>query len=261
MNLPTVIVSLIVPIVASLVALYFGIITTWNSAATQLYGYSFSEVKGRHISFLTVPDTTKVSEIYQPLEQIESIENFETIHQKKDGQIISISLIISAIKDSTGQLSDASMIARDITERQLSQQLLKQQTAALKEQAELLNLAQDSITVRDLNHNFTFWNKGAEKIYGWTEPEVLGKTCHSLLQTEFPQPLPEIQAQLLTQDCWEGELVQRKKDGTQIIVSSRWALRRDQNNQPIAILEINNDMSDLYNELRLRKLIQTELEQ
>ncbi|HEY9694077.1 MAG TPA: PAS domain S-box protein [Oculatellaceae cyanobacterium] len=238
-----------------------GIISTWNMAATELYGYSPSEAKGRHISFLTVPDNQEISEIYQPLEQSESMENFETVHQKKDGQLVSISLTVSAIKDSVGQIIGTSIIAHNITERQLAQQLLKQQAASLKEQAELLNLAHDAIIVRDLNNNFTLWNKGAEEIYGWTEAEALGKTSHSLLQTEFPQPLSEIQTQLLTQDRWEGELIHRKKDGTQIIVSSRWALRRDQNNQPLAILEINNDISEVYEELRLRKLIQTELEQ
>lgn len=59
------------------------------------------------------------------------------------------------------------------------------------------------------------WNRGAEEIYGWTEAEALGKTSHSLLQTEFPQPLSEIQTQLLTQDRWQGELIHRKKVSAQ----------------------------------------------
>ncbi len=164
-----------------------------------------------------------------------------------------IKLVILSIAIAISASLIALMIARNTTQRQLTQQLLEQQTAALKEQAELLNLAHESITIRDLHNNLTFWNKGAEKIYGWTEAEALGKTSHSLLQTEFPQPFSEIKAQLLIENCWEGELVHRKKDGTPVIVSSRWALRRDQNNQPIAILEFNNDISN-------SKLIQTELE-
>ncbi|MCU0547407.1 MAG: PAS domain S-box protein [Oscillatoriaceae cyanobacterium Prado104] len=113
----------------------------------------------------------------------------------------------------------------------------------LKEQAQLLDLAHDSIITWDLNSAIAFWNRGAEFMYGWTKDEALGKECHSLLKTEFPQPLPEIKAQLLANGYWEGELVHCTKDERSIAVSSRWVLQKDAAGQPIKTLEINNDIT------------------
>jgi PAS domain-containing protein len=78
--------------------------------------------------------------------------------------------------------------------------------------------------VRDLEHKVTSWNKGAEKLYGWTSEEAEGKTCHTLLQTEFPKPREEIQAQLLTEMHFSGEVVQFARDGRRIVSLCRWVL-------------------------------------
>ncbi len=117
-------------------------------------------------------------------------------------------------------------------------------TAPLREQSDLLQLAHDGIIVMDLNHAITFWNRGAEERYGWTASEALGQVAHVLLQTQFPQPLGEIHSQLLRSGRWEGELAHTRRDGTPIIVASRWALQRDAQGQPVAILEINNDITE-----------------
>lgn len=120
---------------------------------------------------------------------------------------------------------------------------LRCQTAILQEQTELLELAHDTIMVRDLNSVILFWNRGAEETYGWSRVEALGKVTHSLLRTQFPVPLAQIESDLRRDGRWEGELVHRKKDGNQIVVASRWALRRDSTGHPLAILEINNDVT------------------
>ncbi len=114
----------------------------------------------------------------------------------------------------------------------------------LLEQAQLLELAHDSIITRDLNGLISFWNEGAEHMYGWKKSEALGQISHTLLKTQFPQPLAEIQAQLLEKDYWEGELVNRNRDNHLIIVSSRWAVQKDDAGKPIKILEINNDITE-----------------
>ena len=117
--------------------------------------------------------------------------------------------------------------------------------AALREQANLFNLTHASIFVRDMQDIITYWNLGAEELYGWTSAEVVGKvTTHQLLQTVFPAPLDEIDAELLRTDRWEGELVHTKADGTQAVVASRWSLQRDEQKQPLAILELNNDITE-----------------
>ena len=128
---------------------------------------------------------------------------------------------------------------------------------ALEEQSQLLDLTLDGILVRDLNDVITFWNRGAQELYGWTKLEALGQVSHPLLQTEFPKPLPEIRAELLKGDRWVGELVQRTREGRSIIVRSNWVLKRDAEGKPLAILETNHDITDhrLANDA-LRTIIQ-----
>ena len=101
-----------------------------------------------------------------------------------------------------------------------------------KKDLDLLNLTHDSILVRDLDDRIVFWNHGAEETYGWTEKEALGKVADELLQTQFPKPLHDIKAELLLSGRWEGELVQRTRDSTRIVVASRWALKKDQEGKP-----------------------------
>lgn len=123
---------------------------------------------------------------------------------------------------------------------------LKSQGAArtLREQASLLDLTHDSIFVRDMNDVITYWNHGAELLYGWPSKEAIGKVSHELLRTVFPAPLDEIKAALLATDRWEGELSHTKQDGTTVTVASRWSLQRDERGRPVATLETNNDITE-----------------
>lgn len=107
------------------------------------------------------------------------------------------------------------------------------------QQASLLNLTHDTIFVRDVNDVITYWNRGAQELYGWTAEDAIGKKSHDLLQTIFPSPLEDIVAELHRAGRWEGELQHAKADGTNVVVASRWALRRDEQNQPAAVLETN----------------------
>jgi len=132
---------------------------------------------------------------------------------------------------------------------------LETEVAARTQQASLLNLTHDTIFVRDVSDIITYWNRGAQELYGWTAEEAIGKHTHQLLQTVFPVPIEEIRAELLRADRWEGELEKTKADGTQVVVASRWSLRRDEQGRPVAILETNNDITERKRtEERIRKL-------
>jgi PAS domain S-box-containing protein len=115
--------------------------------------------------------------------------------------------------------------------------------AATQRQAALLNLTHDTVVARDLNDVITFWNRGAQELYGWTSDEVLGRVTHELLRTEFPAPLEAIMAELHRTGRWEGELVHTRRDGTKVTVASRWSLQRDTEGRPLAILTTNNDIT------------------
>jgi PAS domain S-box-containing protein len=113
----------------------------------------------------------------------------------------------------------------------------------VSERSSLLNLTHDTIFVHDMSDRIRFWNRGAEELYGWTPEQAIGKSSHELLRTVFPSPLDDIQAEFLRTGRWEGELKHTKADGTQVIVASRWSLRTDEQQQPIAVLETNNDIT------------------
>jgi len=114
----------------------------------------------------------------------------------------------------------------------------------LREQAGLLDLTHDTVFVRDTSDVITYWNRGAGERYGWTREQAVGKVSHHLLQTIFPAPLEEINAELRRTGRWEGELVHTKRDGTQVIVASRWSMQQDEQGRPLAILETNNDITE-----------------
>jgi two-component system, LuxR family, sensor kinase FixL len=123
---------------------------------------------------------------------------------------------------------------------------LKNQSAnaAVRDQARLLDLTHDTIFVRDMNDVITYWNRGAEELYGLRPDEAIGKVSHELMKTVFPVPLDEITAELLRTGRWEGDLVHFKRDGARVTVSSRWSLQRDERGRPVAIMETNNDITE-----------------
>jgi PAS domain S-box-containing protein len=121
---------------------------------------------------------------------------------------------------------------------------LEKEVAERTQQASLLNLTHDTIFVRDMNDVITYWNRGAEELYGWSPQEAVGKHSQQLLQAQFPIPFEEVRAELLRTGRWEGELRKTKSDGSSVVVASRWSLRQDEQGRPLAILETNNDISD-----------------
>ena len=145
----------------------------------------------------------------------------------------------------------ALLITGFATVRRRVEQELRQAGDQLKaatersQQASLLNLTHDTIFVRDMRDVITYWNRGAEEFYGWTAEQVVGKVItHQLLQTVFPAPVEQINAELLRTGRWEGELVHTKRDGTQVVVASRWSVEHDEQGRPLATLETNNDISE-----------------
>src|SRR6516225_5500130 len=144
-------------------------------------------------------------------------------------------------------------------ERELlrSRDALQKEAATRTQQASLLDLAHDPIFVRSMDGVITYWNRGAQELYGWTPEQAVGKRTHDLLCTVFPKPFDEIQKELLLTGRWEGTLEKTKADGTNVSVASRWSLQRDENENPIAILETENDITERkYREMHIQELNQ-----
>jgi PAS domain S-box-containing protein len=134
-------------------------------------------------------------------------------------------------------------LQEEVRDRREVEMNLRISEANYREQAELLDLTHDAIFVRSNDSRVLYWNRGAERLYGWTKEEARDKTTHSLLQTEFPIPLPEILSQAVSTGFWEGELIHRCRDGSRVIVSSRWMALKDEAGKPISFLESNRDIT------------------
>jgi PAS domain S-box-containing protein len=120
----------------------------------------------------------------------------------------------------------------------------RQAEMKVREQAALLNQATDAIFVRDLEQRITYWNKGAELIYGWTAAEALGKRAAELLYKEESSQRQEIWKAVLEKGEWVGELRQVTRTRKEIIVESRRTLLRSADGKPAAILNINRDVTE-----------------
>jgi PAS domain S-box-containing protein len=134
-------------------------------------------------------------------------------------------------------------LEREVHERRALEIDLRVSESRYREQAELLELTYDAVIVRNLNDEITYWNRGAEGLYGWRVEEILGKVPYDLLQTLFPKPRAEIAAETMETGYWEGQLTQRRRDGSVVIVFSRWVLRRDAQGNPSGILESSRDIT------------------
>jgi PAS domain S-box-containing protein len=215
-----------------------GTITSWNSGAEAIYGYRADEVKGRPISILMPPD--RADEMPQILERIrrgERIRHYETVRVTKDGREINVSLTISPIKGAAGTIIGASTIAREITAH-------KKEEEQLREQAALLDHAQDAIIVRDLDGRVLYWNKSAERISGWSANEALGKDICELLYKDNLSHYAAAMGALTEKGEWIGELRQRTKDGGEIIAECHWTLVPGDTGKPVSVFAINTDITE-----------------
>jgi PAS domain S-box-containing protein len=153
---------------------------------------------------------------------------------RKDGSEVPIEIGLNPIDAPGGKFVLASIV--DITERKAAEKMLR-------DQALILDLANDSIFIRDSEDRITYWNQGAETLYGWSKEEVLGHVTHALLKTQFPQPPEDIQEQLISEGHWNGELVNARSDGSLVTVASNWTLHLDDSTRSASVLEVNHDIT------------------
>src|SRR5207302_4160277 len=149
-----------------------GIITTWNQGAERISGYTAAEVVGQPISIVIPPDRlSEESESLERLKRGERTEHFETVRRRKDGTLVDVSLTVSPVKDSHGQIIGASKIARDITERKRSEDRLRQSEERFR--VTLASIG-DAVIVTDSRAHVTFMNPVAERLTGYTLREAQG---------------------------------------------------------------------------------------
>ncbi len=191
-----------------------GIVQTWNPGAERLYGYSPEDMVGRDMTILLPPDRSdEEAFILSRIARGERVEHFDTVRRRKDGRLINVSVAISPVMDSNGSVIGASHVARDIT-ASAELQLAQARLAAIVESSE------DAIISKTLKGVVQTWNKGAERVYGYSTVEMVGRPMSMLL----PPDRPDEEATILER-LGRGERVDHfetarmRKDGTRIEVS------------------------------------------
>ncbi len=213
-----------------------GVITSWNAGATRIFGYSAEEAIGNSVSWFAWPgEEGHIEGLLSRLKCGERVDHFETIRRHQTGRKVFVSLSLSPIRDVNGVIVGIAKIARDISERRLA-------TEMLKNQALLLDQAHEAIVIRDEQDRIIYWNRGAERLYGWTSEDALGQISHDLLHTIFPEPLASIQRRLRTAGHWEGELIHKTRNAQTLTMQSHWVLS---SGSPTGlVLETNFDLTE-----------------
>lgn len=215
-----------------------GIIISWNKAAERLLGYSAEEVVGKNIRVIIPPELQKEEEmIIGKIKKGRHLEHYETFRIRKDGTRIPLSITVSPIRNSKGEIIGASKIARDITEQKKNEERLLFHNS-------ILQSVTDSVMVTDLKGNITYWNKGSEQIFGYTPKEMLGKTpaiiCPAIDISQLNYGTVYLKKGKDKQYEWPG----KRKDGAEIWLAIRLSILKNPKGKAIGFIGVAKDITE-----------------
>jgi two-component system cell cycle sensor histidine kinase/response regulator CckA len=216
-----------------------GIITSWNHGAERMYGYSAAEAIGKPVSMLVPADRPDESpEILHRLKRGEIVDHFETVRMRKDGTQFHIEITASPIRDAMEKVVGGSSIGRDISER-------KQREESQSRLAAVVESSHDAIIGRTLDGIITHWNTGAQRIYGYSAAEIVGKSSGMLLTPGQLPELLEILARVKSgQVVEESDAIRMRQDGKEIRFLQTHAPIKNEQGQAVGVATVARDITE-----------------
>ena len=209
-----------------------------NPKFTQLTGYTFEEARGQPMklikSGLTLPAV--YAELWRTIRAGGEWRG-EMQNRKKDGALFWELVSISPIRDDAGKVTHYLATTLDISERKEARQKIHQQ-------GELLDAANETIVVADLDNCISFWNRGAERLLGWTAGEMLGKPLNDLFALGGASDKAAVHAAIATMGDWRGEICGYKRSGDPLVMEMSVTVLRDEAGQPTGRLSIGTDITE-----------------
>lgn len=213
------------------------------------FGENFSEVIGLDVPLTEMDAEETFQKLIHP-EDTEKVRQYigratadAGVHSSEvrlinpeSGAVIWVEASSYTVHDAGGNPVRLVGVSQNITGRKRAEE-------QIREQAEMLEQTYDAIFSWEFGGGVTYWNRNAERLYGYSEKEALGRITHELLKTIHPVPRDEFLAELWRNNRWEGELTHTTKDGRQIIVRSRHLLHKQKNGK-LVVLETSHDVTE-----------------
>jgi PAS domain S-box-containing protein len=215
-----------------------GTIQWVNAAFTKLTGYPATEAIGGNLRMLK--SGKQDEQVYKDMWNTilsGAVWRGEIVNRRKDDSLYVEEMTITPVLSGDSTISHFVAVKEDVTAR-------KQAEETLRRQASLIDLTPDAVMAWRMDGILTFWNRGAEALYGWRKDEAIGQLAHGLFQTKFPQALEQLEKRLKQTGSWSGELSHRTKDGREIVVLSRWLAQFDARGEVSEVLESNTDVTE-----------------
>ena len=213
-------------------------IVYWNHGAERIYGYAPEAVIGQPSSILMPPGQNDLSGVIERIRRGEPVQHYETRRLRKDGAVIDVSVAVSPISTHDGEVVGVSVIGRDISDR-------KQAEEAILRLAAIVDSSDDAIIGKTMGTTIVSWNRGAERIYGYTAAEIIGRPISVLLPPGSEDEVPAIMKRLRRGEKVEHyETKRRRKDGTVIDVSVTVSLIKTRSGEIIGASAVARDITE-----------------
>ena len=214
-------------------------ITSWNRSAERMFGYTAAEAIGRSIRMIIPADRQAEEDmVLSRIRAGEALTHFDTLRQRKDGTLIPISLTVSPIFDDAGRVIGASKIARDISDR-------TQANMATRHLAAVVESSDDAIITKDLNSTITSWNSAAERMFGYSADEAIGRSIRMLIPDHLQSEEDVVLAKIRSGEKIDHyETVRQRKDGARLSISLTVSPIRNDQGEIVGASKVARDVTE-----------------